>query len=49
MAKDNTPTIRFNSKGEVTLPFHQVGGPDIDLAKTYEAVTKAQKAQSKSA
>lgn len=37
--------VKFNAKGEVTLPFFQVGEQELDLKATIESIRQAQKAQ----
>jgi hypothetical protein len=38
-------SIRFNARGEVIVPFHVVGVPDIDLVAVIEAIDKANRAR----
>lgn len=33
--------IRTNAKGEMTLPFFQVGQPELDLQATLDLIAKA--------
>lgn len=33
--------IRTNARGEVTIPWHVAGGPDLDLPKTLAKMAEA--------